>query len=143
MNLGVELCGLDNVFQRADVITVHTPLLDETRRLIRGRHLNLMKRDTTFINTSRGLIVHEEELINVLRERPDIQDVLDVTSPEPPDPGSPLYLLPNVALTQHNAGARANERMRHGKILVEELRRYLNEEPLLWSVTREQADFLS
>ena len=142
-SLGVELCTLDEVFKRADVVTLHTPLLEETRHLVRGRHLRLMKKDTSLINTSRGLIIHEEEMIAALRDRPDIQAVLDVTSPEPPVPDSPLYTLPNVSLTQHSAGARSMERRRHGRIIVEELRRYVNGEPLRWSVAEERADVLS
>jgi len=78
-------------------------------------------------------------MIEVLRQRPDLFAVLDVTYPEPPQPGSPLYTLPNVVLTPHIAGSMDGECRRMGRTMVEELRRYLAGEPLQWEITREAA----
>jgi len=135
----VELCSLTEVFQRADVVTLHTPWLQETEGLITGAHLAAMKPGATFINTARGAVVRETELIEVLTRRPDLQAVLDVTYPEPPVPESPLYTLPNVVLTPHIAGSMDNECRRMGQFMVEELGRYRAGQPLKWQITRELA----
>ncbi|MEZ4735939.1 MAG: hydroxyacid dehydrogenase [Caldilineaceae bacterium] len=137
--LGVELCSLEEIFQRADVVSLHTPWLPETVGLITGAHLAAMKEGATFINTARGAVVCEAEMIAVLQQRFDLLAVLDVTYPEPPAAGSPLYTLPNVILTPHIAGSMDAECQRMGQIVVEELTRFLASEPLQWSITREQA----
>ncbi len=137
--LNVELCSLDDIFRRSDVVSLHTPLLDVTRGMITGEHFASMKEGASFINTSRGAVVREPEMIEVLQRRPDLFAVLDVTSPEPPEPGSPLYTMPNVILTPHIAGSMDGECRRMGRYMVEELRRFLNGEPLKYGVTREMA----
>lgn len=137
--LNVELCSLAELFQSADVVTLHTPWLKETEGLITGTHFAVMKPGATFINTARGAVVRETELIEVLTNRPDLQAVLDVTYPEPPKPDSPLYTLPNVVLTPHIAGSMDNECHRMGHYMVEELRRYLAGQPLKWQISQELA----
>ena len=137
--LGVELLTLDRLFREADVVSLHTPWLPETEGLIQGSHLASMKRGATFVNTSRGAVVREAEMISVLMDRPDLTAVLDVTYPEPPEPDSPLYDLPNVVLTPHIAGSQGGECRRMGRLIVEELRRYVAGEPLEHEITRERA----
>ncbi|MDM5340371.1 hydroxyacid dehydrogenase [Fictibacillus enclensis] len=129
-SLGVELCSLEEVFQRADVVSLHTPLLDETRGMITGQHISLLKPNASFINTARGAIVREDEMIEVLMHREDITAVLDVTYPEPPLPASPLFTLPNVVLTPHIAGSKGSECARMGQSMLDEYQRYLKNEPL-------------
>lgn len=141
--LNVELVDLDTVFQQADVVSLHTPWLDETVGMITGAHFAMMKPDSSFINTARGAIVRENEMIAVLQRRPDVYAVLDVTWPEPPEAGSPLYTLPNVALTPHIAGALDRECWRMGRTMVEELERYIRGEPLRHAITREQFALLA
>jgi phosphoglycerate dehydrogenase-like enzyme len=140
---GVTLVDLDELFMRADVVSLHTPWLPETENMIRGRHFRSMKRNAAFINTARGAVVNEPEMIEVLSARPDLQAVLDVTHPEPPPPDSPLYTLPNVIVTPHIAGSVGLECRRHGRYMVEELRRYLAGEPLRWEVSRERSKTLA
>jgi phosphoglycerate dehydrogenase-like enzyme len=137
--LNVELCALVDIFQRADVISLHTPWLPETAGMITGAHLASMKPNATFINTARGAVVREQEMIEILQQRPDLLAVLDVTHPEPPRPESPLYTLPNVVLSPHIAGSMDNECRRMGRMMVDELKRYLDGEPLQWRITQEQA----
>jgi phosphoglycerate dehydrogenase-like enzyme len=137
--LGVELMALGRLFREADVVSLHTPWLPETESLIQGSHLASMKRGATFINTSRGAVVREAEMISVLEGRPDLTAVLDVTHPEPPEPDSPLYEMPNVVLTPHIAGSQGGECRRMGRLVVEELRRYVAGEPLQHEITRERA----
>ena len=131
----VEMCSLEEIFRRADVVSLHTPWLKETEGLITGAHFASMKPGATFINTARGAVVRENEMLEVLTRRPDLQAVLDVTWPEPPVKESPLYTLPNVVLTPHIAGAMSNECQRMGQYMMEELRRYLAGQPLQWQIT--------
>ncbi len=137
--LGVELVSLDEVFSRSDVVSVHTPSLPETRGLITGRHLDSMKPGATLINTARGEVIREDEMIAVLQRRADLFAVLDVLVDEPPEKSSPLWEMPNVLLTPHIAGSVGTECRRMGRYMVEELHRYLAGEPLKWQVTREMA----
>ncbi len=137
--LGVELVSLDEAFARADVVSLHTPWLKETEKMITGAHIRSMQPGATFINTARGAVVDEPAMVEALAERPDLFALLDVTYPEPPAPGSPLYTLPNVILTPHIAGSMNNECRRMGQYAVDECRRYLAGEPLQWQVTRELA----
>lgn len=137
--LGVALCSLAEIFQRADVVSLHTPWLPETVGMITGAHFASMKEGATFINTARGAVVREQEMIAVLQQRPGLLAVLDVTYPEPPVAGSPLYTLPNVILTPHIAGSLDTECQRMGQVVVDELQRFLAGEPLQWAISREQA----
>ncbi|HJQ28202.1 MAG TPA: hydroxyacid dehydrogenase [Rubrobacter sp.] len=137
--LGVEPMTLDRIFREADVVSLHTPWLPETEGMIQGSHLASMKPGATFVNTSRGAVVMEAEMISVLKDRPDLTAVLDVTRPEPPEPDSPLYDMPNVVLTPHIAGSQGDECRRMGRLVVEELRRYVAGEPLQHEITRERA----
>ena len=141
--LGVTLCGLEELFRTADVVSLHTPILDATRGMITGEHLASMKPDASFINTARGAVVRENEMIEVAARRGDLYFVLDVTDPEPPEPGSRLYTLPNVILTPHIAGAMSSECRRMGRFMVEELQRYLAGRPMKWAITEEQAAILA
>lgn len=103
----------------------------------------IMLLGSTFINTSRGAVVEEEEMIEVLRHRADLYAVLDVTFPEPPVSGSLLYDLPNVILTPHIAGSLYNECRRMGSYMLDELRRYLAGDKLLWEITRESVRYMA
>jgi len=142
-HLGVELVPLAELFSRADVVSLHAPRLPETIGMITGQHLAAMKPYATFINTARGAIVCENEMIQVLRNRPDLLAVLDVTDPEPPPADSALYELDNVVLTPHIAGSLGRECARMGWMMVDELKRYLVGQPLTHEVTRQQAKTLA
>jgi phosphoglycerate dehydrogenase-like enzyme len=141
--LGVELVGLDELFSQADVVSLHTPWLKETEKMIEARHFALMKQQATFLNTARGAVVDEAGMIGVLQERPDLMAILDVTYPEPPEPDSPLYSLPNVLLTPHIAGSLNQECRRMGRYAVEECRRYMKGEALQWQLSEAMAATLA
>ncbi|MFC0473027.1 hydroxyacid dehydrogenase [Halalkalibacter kiskunsagensis] len=137
--LGVELCSLQDVFRNSDVISLHAPWLKETEGLINGPLIASMRANATLINTSRGAVMNEHDLINVLQMRPDIYAVLDVTHPEPPIEGSVLYTLDNVILTPHIAGSLSRECYRMGEFMLEELKLYMDKKPLQWEITKEQS----
>ena len=74
-------------------------------------------------------------MISALQAESDRTAVLDVTFPEPPEPDSPFYTMPNVFLTPHIAGSAGDECMRMGDYMAEEAERYLNNVPLKYVVT--------
>jgi phosphoglycerate dehydrogenase-like enzyme len=136
---GARPVGLEELFSRSDVVSVHTPLLPATRQLVDRRLLERLKPGATLINTSRGAIIDEAALIELLQARPDLMALLDVTDPEPPEPASPLYDLPNVVLTPHIAGCTGGERRRLGEAMVQELERLVTGQPLQGITTRAAA----
>jgi phosphoglycerate dehydrogenase-like enzyme len=136
---GYVKATLDEVFERADVVSLHAPWLPSTEGMVTGAHLRRMKRHATFVNTARGAIVREEDLVEVLTERPDLTACLDVTTEEPLPAESPLRTLPNVWLTPHIAGARHRECELLGLMAAEECRRFLAGEPLEAPVSEAQA----
>ena len=141
--LGITLVPLAELFRTCAVVSLHTPWLKETEGLITGELLASMPPGSTFINTARGAIVREAEMIAVLEKRTDLSAVLDVTYPEPPVPGSKLYTLPNVVLTPHIAGSMNAECRRMGRYMIDELDRYLAGRPLRWQVSEELAKTLA
>ncbi|NUR82890.1 MAG: oxidoreductase, partial [Nonomuraea sp.] len=134
---------LEEVFATCDVVSVHTPLLPETRGFVGRELLASMKQGATLINTARGALIDEPALVEVLSERPDLFAILDVSDPEPPPPGSPLLTLPNVVYTPHIAGSLGSERGRLGDLAVAELERFASGRPLEHALTREQAERLA
>ena len=141
--LGVTHCSLADAFALGDVVSLHAPNNARTEGMITGEHFALMKPGATFINTARGAIVRETEMTQILLARPDLTAVLDVCQIEPPPPASPLLTLKNVVLTPHIAGSHASEIRRLGRYMVDELQRYMGNEPLHWQITRELASRLA
>jgi phosphoglycerate dehydrogenase-like enzyme len=125
---------LDDLLSRSDIVTLHAPNLPATKHIIDARRLSLMKDDAILINTARGDLIDEAALIGELRKG-RLFACLDVTSPEPALPDSPLRSLPNVLLTPHVAGPRSR---RIGEQAVEEVRRYLAGQPQVYEMTRER-----
>ncbi len=99
--LGIELVGLEEVFRRADILSVSCPLTSETRHLVNAERLALMKPTAYLINTARGPIVDQKALTRVLQEGRIAGAGLDVLEQEPPDPDDPILKLDNVILAPH------------------------------------------
>lgn len=131
----VELVGLKELFARSDVVSVHAPWLKETERLVTGPLLRSMKPYSSLINTSRGAVLDEPALVEVMKERPDLTAFLDVTHQEPPFRNDPLFDLPNVLITPHISGSLGGECQRMGKFMVGEYMRFLRKEPLEHQIT--------
>ncbi len=100
--LGVELVSLDEVFARADILSVNCPLTRETRHLVDGAHIALMKPTAYLVNTSRGALVDQPALVSALRGKRIAGAALDVFEEEPLPQSSPLVGLDNVLLTPHS-----------------------------------------
>ena len=95
------LLPLREVLRTSDVVSVHLRLSDESRGLLDGERLRQMKAGSVLVNTSRGAMVDEHALIDVLRTGPLGAAGLDVFAEEPLPAGHPLRALPNVVLTPH------------------------------------------
>lgn len=102
--LGVRYLPLDDLLKVSDVVTLHVPLMPETRNMIDARALKLMKTTAVIVNTSRGGLIDEHDLAAALRDGTIAGAGLDVFSKEPPPADHPLFELKNVLLTPHMAG---------------------------------------
>jgi D-3-phosphoglycerate dehydrogenase len=100
---GIPLVGLDEVLTQSDFISLHVPLTPETRNLIRAETIAKMKPTAMLVNTSRGEVVHEADLVEALTAKRIAAAGLDVFEHEPLK-NHPFQTLPNVILTAHTAG---------------------------------------
>ncbi len=96
--------ALDELLERADVVTLHVPLTDETRHIIDAARLAQMKPSAYLVNTSRGAAVDEAALAGALHAGQLAGAAIDVFAQEPPDLSHPLQSAPNALLTPHVAG---------------------------------------
>lgn len=133
--VGVRLKSLEKLFAESDVISLHCPSLPETQQMISRELLASMKPHATLINTSRGDVIDEIALQEILQARPDLEAILDVTADEPENADNPLWDLPNVTITPHIAGSINRECHRMGAYMVDELERALCGLPLEHEVT--------
>jgi len=102
--LGARFVLLEELLRTSDVLSLHVPLTDATRRMLSARELGMMKRSAIVINTCRGPVVDEDALHRALAQGQIAGAGLDVFVEEPPAPSHPLFALPNVTLTPHSAG---------------------------------------
>ncbi len=101
----IELVDFDSLLRRSDFLSLHSPLTPETLGLFNRETFAQMKPGSYFINTARGGLVVEEDLVAALREGHLQGAALDVFQLEPPDKNNPLFELDNVILTPHIASA--------------------------------------
>ena len=99
---GIESVGIDALLKMSDIVSIHSPLMPETRGLIDRRALSLMKPSAILINAARGGIVNEADLYDALKTRVISGAGVDVFESEPPA-DSPLLELDNVVVTPHTA----------------------------------------
>lgn len=132
--LGVEKCALSELFERAFVVSNHLANNAQTVGMLNYELFSKMRENAVFINTGRGAQVVEDDLVRVLRERPDLTALLDVTYPEPPVEGHPFYTLPNCLMTPHIAGSAGDEVARMGEYMLAECQAYLGGEACKYEV---------
>ena len=102
--MGMTFTPMDELLREADIVSLHVPLLPETRGLIGAREFAIMKPSAVLINTARGGVVDEPALIDALRAKTIASAGLDVFAKEPPDRDNPLLTMDNVVVTPHNGG---------------------------------------
>ncbi|WP_370097950.1 hydroxyacid dehydrogenase [Streptacidiphilus sp. MAP12-20] len=129
-----HLVDLDTLLASSDIVTLHAPLLPDTRYLIDARRLGLLRDGAVLINTARGALVDTDALTRHCGAG-RIDAVLDVTDPEPLPATHPLRHLPGVWITPHLAGAAGTEVRTLGEFAVHELERLAAGLPLLGQVT--------
>jgi phosphoglycerate dehydrogenase-like enzyme len=105
----IQLVGFDDLMRQSDYLSLHMPMLPETKHLINGRTLGLMKPTAFLVNTARGGVVHEGDLYQALKANRIAGAGLDVFDQEPPG-RHPLFTLDNVVVTAHTAGVDLQSR---------------------------------
>ena len=135
-----EKVELDELFRISDVVSLHTPNLESTKGMITGDHFRLMKKNTTFINTARGAVIKQEEMIEALNERPDISAHLDVVVK---DSKEELLRLPNTYFTPHIAGSLGNECWRMADYMIEEFKLWQSNKPTNYEVSEKMLETMA
>ena len=107
-DFGVELVDLDTLYARADFITLHSVITDETRGMINAASLAKMKRGVRIVNAARGALIDERALAEAIVSGQVAGAALDVYSAEPPPVDHPLVGLPGVVHTPHLAASTAD-----------------------------------
>jgi D-3-phosphoglycerate dehydrogenase len=100
---GTRRVDLPTLFSSSDILSLHSPLTDETRHVVNARNIALMKSHALIVNTGRGGLVHTTELTEALRQKKIAGAALDVLEVEPIGKDDPLLLMENVIITSHNA----------------------------------------
>ena len=104
--------GLDELFERADVVSLHCPLTPETRGMVNRERLRRSKPSAFLVNTARGALVVEQDLADALNAGEIAGAALDVVTREPIEADNPLLTAKNCLITPHNAWATAEARAR-------------------------------
>jgi D-3-phosphoglycerate dehydrogenase len=130
----ITLLSLDELLARADVVSLHVPLVPETRYLINAERLAQMRQHAVLINTSRGGIIDEAALLDALASGHLYRAVLDVSEIEPLPAESPLRLCEAAILTPHVAGLTAEAQERTSRLVVGDVLRVLSGERAIGAV---------
>jgi len=125
--------SLEKLLKESDFITCHCKVTKETTGLIGQKEFEIMKDTAYFINSSRGAIVNESALIDALRNHKIAGAALDVYESEPLYKDHPfINELDNIVITPHLAGATNDAISNHTAMIIEEIKRYLNGDGLLF-----------
>lgn len=131
LDLVLPNSALGQLLAESDFVVISAPLTPETDGMIGRAELEQMKPGAYLINIARGKLVKEAELIEVLREKRIAGAALDVFEKEPLPSDSPLWDLDNVILTPHSSGNFDGFMNRSVSLFADNIRRYLNEQPLV------------
>jgi phosphoglycerate dehydrogenase-like enzyme len=130
--------ALLDVLPRADVVVLAAPAVASTVGMVDDAFLRSMKPRSVLVNAARGALVDEAALLAALDRGVPEAALLDVAASEPPDDDSPLWTRPNVVLTPHSSALGDGRHGRAASFFVENLRRYIDGEPLVHVVTAEE-----
>ncbi len=140
---GIKQTSLEEIFATCDVISLHTPLYDATRKMIDKRLLSMIKEGALFVNTARGGLVDQSALCEQLSTG-RFRAFLDVFEKEPPEADDPLYTLPNVIMMPHMAGPTTDIRQLITHDLLLESAGFIDRgQPLKNEITRAAAGQMS
>jgi D-3-phosphoglycerate dehydrogenase len=138
---GTKLVDLKTLLKNADVVVLSCPLTPETHHLIGKDELNYLKKSSIIVNTSRGAVINQIELIRHLQEQKIRGAGLDVTDPEPVPKNSPLLKLNNVILTGHTAGPTVESIEKTTEAYISNVERYLQGKKPHWIINPEAFKF--
>ena len=122
---------LKEIFSTCDVITLHTPLMEQTKGMVNAELLNLMQPHAILINASRGGIVDEDALLQVLKDKKIRAAGFDVFATEPLEENSPLRSLDNITLTPHLGASTEEAQLRVGEMAVHQTKEFFVNNNLL------------
>lgn len=122
--------ALEDLYRQSDVISLHVPLFENTKHMIDGSAISMMKEGVIIINTSRGPLINERDLANALIEGKIKAAAVDVVSTEPIAEGNILLKAPNLMITPHIAWAPFEARKRLLDIAIDNLRAFVAGEPI-------------
>ena len=125
-----QWASIPDLLAASDVVSIHCPLVPETKGLINKVSLRQMKRTAFLLNTSRGPIIEEADLADALNNEVIAGAGIDVLSVEPPAKDNPLFGAKNCIITPHIAWATKEARARLMNIAVHNLKAYLSGQPL-------------
>ncbi len=120
--------SFDRLLGRVDVLSLHCPLTEKTRGMVGKKQLALMKPDAVIVNAARGKLIDEPALVEALKNGRLAGAGLDVFDQEPPDPGNPLFGLPNVLCTPHIASTTTYAEAQMGVIAAHNILSWLRGE---------------
>jgi phosphoglycerate dehydrogenase-like enzyme len=129
---------LDTLLEKSDYVALAVPITATTNALIDATRLAKMKPDACLINVGRGQLIDEGALVQALRENKIGGAALDVFVEEPLPASSPLWDLDNLLITPHTAGLTEKQWDRQYALVAENMRRYLNHQPLLAVVDKQK-----
>jgi phosphoglycerate dehydrogenase-like enzyme len=138
---GIPLLPFDDVLKQSDWVTLHLPMLADSKHIINARSLGLMKPTAFLINTARGGVIHEADLYDALKSKRISGAALDVFDEEPPGQNHPLLTLDNVVFTAHTAGVDLKSRDDMARLAAQAIVKLLaGEWPADWIVNPQAKD---
>jgi len=126
----IHFCSLEDLLKHSDFITIHCPLTADTLHIIDKDKINLMKPSAFIINTARGAIINENDLIEALQNGRIAGAALDVQDPEPPELTNPLFDMENVILTPHIGWRRFESRQRLIELMAINIDSFIQGKPI-------------
>jgi len=129
-NPNIQFVSLEEMLKQSDFVSIHCPLTANTKYLINKDSLKLMKPSAFIINTSRGPIIKETDLIEALQNGTIAGAALDVQEQEPPELNNPLFAMENVILTPHIGWQCFESRQRLIKLLAGNIEAFLQGKPI-------------
>ena len=126
----ITYVDFETLLKESDFLSLNAPLTTENNQLINAENLAKMKKSSLLINTSRGGLINELELKFALENNIIAGAALDVLSSEPPAKNHPLLNCPNCVITPHHAWATRASRQRLLNIVAENIKAYLNGQPI-------------
>lgn len=130
-SLGVELTtSIEDVFKRSDAISLHIPLTGETKELIDKNLFSIMKPSAVLINTARGGIINEQDLVSALKNKTLLRAGVDVFAVEPPAENHPFFQVDQIIMTPHIGGISIEAAKKTSVAIAENLRKAIDGEVL-------------